>query len=446
MSEADRIQEKKQRLLAAMLNEQAQPKTEAAQTAETPSADDGRRMALIDELMARMKAQASEPPRDASGLWSEEEMFPHRESSEPEAKPEEQAAADREQEPPHQSHAGADADSPWASLLRALFPQLEAKAGVDLQSLLGQLLPGVTNNDLAQWVDPKALETFWRTLPGMGQLTQILKEGPGQSQARDKQARHSPLIVINPGDKRRSPFFCVHAILGSTFHYHRLAKLMDRDLPFYALQAQGLDPREEPLDRIEDFAHRYMAEIKKVQPHGPYSIGGYSFGSWVAYEIAQQLVRGGDEVRHLVLIGAGLPISMHAPALCANGGFAQKYMQDFRKMLLEPFLTYEERLNGGFDGWLDRFLTPLQRVYRAHFQAMMAYLPLTFPGRFLLMETIEQRASDALIALGGWDRLAGEGVESVLVSGNHLSMLEEPHIQEVAQHLNHYLKPTHVER
>lgn len=451
MSETDRIQDKKQRLLAAMLAEQTQAQAEPPPQATAIPADDGRRMALIDQLLERMKAQDGDKPQDPTGIWSESEIFPGTPPSgagEEPAMPTagEQASADPEPEADAQGEEHSDQGSPLEALLRTLFPQLDPKVSTDLQSMLGQLLPGVSSGDLAQWVDPKALDTFWRSIPGMGQLTQIIKEGPLQAQAREKQARHSPLIVINPGDKSRPPFFCVHAILGSTFHYHRLAKLMDRDLPFYALQAQGLDPREEPLDRIEDFAHRYLAEIKRVQPHGPYSVGGYSFGSWVAYEIAQQLVRAGDEVRHLVLIGAGLPISMHAPALCANGGFAQKYMSDFRKMLLEPFLTYEERLNGGFDGWLDRFLTPLQRVYRAHFQAIMAYLPLTFPGRFLLMETIEQRASDALIALGGWDRLAGEGVESVLVSGNHLSMLEEPHIQEVAQHLNLYLKTTPGER
>ncbi len=440
MSETDRIEDKKKRLVAAMAE---RTQTEAA-TRQTESTVDGedRRMALIEQLLTRMKVQETDPPNDASGLWSEAEIFPQQPPFIPNAaETADEAGPTAGPEPQSEErHQESQGDSPLEQLLRALFPQLPPKLGDELQGLLGQLLPGVNPGDLAQWVDPKSLETLWRSIPGMGQLTQILKEGPGQNQARDKQARHSPLIVINEGGKNRTPFFCVHAILGSTFHYHRLAKLMDRDLPFYALQAQGLDPREEPLDRIEDFAHRYMAEIKRVQPHGPYSIGGYSFGSWVAYEIAQQLVQAGDEVRHLVLIGAGLPISMHAPALCANGGFAQKYMSDFRKMLLEPFLTYEERLNGGFDGWMDRFLTPLQRVYRAHFQAIMAYLPLTFPGRFLLMETIEQRASDALIALGGWDRLAGEGVESVLVSGNHLSMLEEPHIHEVAQHLNDYLK------
>lgn len=449
MNDADSLRDKKQRLYAAMTANQPQIKTEPAPESDTSQAtDDDRRMALVEQLLSRMKTHEAGPVQDSSGLWSEAEIYPNQPpaaAEKPEAEPSGSEQATAEQQSHDQAYEQQQTEqteqtSPLESLLRALFPQMDQAAGNEFQKLLSQLLPGVTPGELAQWVDPKTLETFWRSLPGMGQLTQILKEGPGQAQARDKQARHSPLIVINEGGKSRHPFFCVHAILGSTFHYHRLAKLMDRDLPFYALQAQGLDPREEPLDRIEDFAHRYMAEIKRVQPHGPYSIGGYSFGSWVAYEIAQQLVRAGDEVRHLVLIGAGLPISMHAPALCANGGFAQKYMSDFRKMLLEPFLTYEERLNGGFDGWMDRFLTPLQRVYRAHFQAIMAYLPLTFPGRFLLMETIEQRASDALIALGGWDRLAGEGVESVLVSGNHLSMLEEPHIQEVAQHLNDYLK------
>jgi len=267
----------------------------------------------------------------------------------------------------------------------------------------------------------------------------VLKNGPADDGPRDKQARHSPLVRIQEGGEL-TPFFCVHAILGSTFHYHRLAALLDPQQPFYALQAQGLDPREEPLDNLDDFARRYLIEIRKIQPHGPYKLGGYSFGSWVAFEMAQLLIQEGEEVSLLVLIGAGLPISLAAPSLTANSQFVQKYAEDFRKMLVEPFLSYDERLNGGVENMFDRFLTPLQRVYRAHCQAMLTYLPQAYPGRFALFETIEQRAVDAIIALGGWDRLAHGGVDSLLISGNHLSMLEEPHIHEVAQHLNYFLQ------
>lgn len=476
--QSETIEEKRKRLLAAMQAKQGESQQASQKQPEAegpaPSADDPR-LSMVKELMERMNANDGRPIIDSTGLWDSEEIFPkgkqgesvkkdasadsdedaeiaddagsediQSEEASPETKTDEdeEEPASGETDQQNQSKDGsADDSNPYAALLKMLFPHMDPNAFGDPANTFAQLFPHLQGGmgDFQNLFDLSGFQQLFQSIPGMSQLLRILKEGPGEDIPRDKEARHSPLVTIREGGDK-TPFFCVHAILGSTFHYHRLAALLDPEQPFYALQAQGLDPREEPLDNLEDFAERYSKEIRKVQPYGPYKIGGYSFGSWVAFEIAQRLVASGEEVELLVLIGAGLPISMSAPALCANSNFAQKYFNDFRKMLMEPFLTYEERMNGGFDGLIDRYLTPLQRLYRSHCQAIMTYVPQAYPGRFVLMETIEQRAVDAAIALGGWDRLAHGGVESLLISGNHLSMLEEPHINEVAQHLDYYIK------
>ncbi len=54
-------------------------------------------------------------------------------------------------------------------------------------------------------------------------------------------------------------------------------------------------------------ASAYIAELMLQQPAGPYQIGGWSSGAQIAYEIAQQLIAGGDEVSLLALLdGAAL--------------------------------------------------------------------------------------------------------------------------------------------
>src|SRR5260370_14205079 len=64
---------------------------------------------------------------------------------------------------------------------------------------------------------------------------------------------------------------------------------MGTDQPFYALQPQGLDGKRPCLTSVTEMAERYIREIRRVQPEGPYRIGGYSFGGLVASEMAQQL-------------------------------------------------------------------------------------------------------------------------------------------------------------
>ena len=50
---------------------------------------------------------------------------------------------------------------------------------------------------------------------------------------------------------------------------------------------------------VESIAHRCWREIRQVQPHGPFLIGGRSFGAVVAYEIAFRLESAGEKVELL---------------------------------------------------------------------------------------------------------------------------------------------------
>ncbi|HEX2055446.1 MAG TPA: amino acid adenylation domain-containing protein [Nitrospiraceae bacterium] len=92
------------------------------------------------------------------------------------------------------------------------------------------------------------------------------------------------------------PFFVVPGVGGNVLVFARLSKLLGEQQPFYGLQAQGLDGKAKPFTRIEDMARHYIAEIRTVQPRGPYRIGGTCTGGLVAYEMAQQLTAEGEQV------------------------------------------------------------------------------------------------------------------------------------------------------
>src|SRR5205823_6948711 len=106
-----------------------------------------------------------------------------------------------------------------------------------------------------------------------------------------------------------APFFCVHPIEGWVYGYRLLAKYLPPDRPFYGLQARELYGSWEPFERVEDMAAFYLKEALKVQPRGPYFLGGYSFGAFVAFEMAQQLYQKVHAVAFLGMIDDG-------PSLC----------------------------------------------------------------------------------------------------------------------------------
>lgn len=74
--------------------------------------------------------------------------------------------------------------------------------------------------------------------------------------------------------------------------------------PFTAfnLLSAGPDSPNNTIPTVEDLAASYTAEIKRRQPHGPYRVGGYSFGGIVSFEVVRQFLEAGDEVEKLVLL------------------------------------------------------------------------------------------------------------------------------------------------
>jgi amino acid adenylation domain-containing protein len=118
--------------------------------------------------------------------------------------------------------------------------------------------------------------------------------------------RWSSLVAIQP-EGTRPPVYLVPGLGGNVVCYNRLARLLGTEQPVYGLQSRGLDGKEPPFERIEPMAAHYINEIRRVQPHGPYHLGGTCFGGLVAYEMAQQLREQGEEVSFLMLLESWPP-------------------------------------------------------------------------------------------------------------------------------------------
>jgi len=96
--------------------------------------------------------------------------------------------------------------------------------------------------------------------------------------------------------------FCVHPSSGMAWTYLGLADTLAPGRPIYGLQAPDLSGREPSAGSIEESARRYIAEIRAVQPDGPYHLLGWSFGGLIAHAMAAELERDGAEVGVLALL------------------------------------------------------------------------------------------------------------------------------------------------
>ena len=135
----------------------------------------------------------------------------------------------------------------------------------------------------------------------------------GDSEAPAKPAvpvrRFTHLVPMHQGEGGpRQPFFLVAGMFGNVLNLRHLAQLIGGDRPFYGLQARGLLGDIAPHDTLPAAATDYIAELRQVQPHGPYLLGGFSGGGLTAWEMARQLKDAGEEVSLLVLLDTPLPM------------------------------------------------------------------------------------------------------------------------------------------
>ncbi|KFY01909.1 hypothetical protein O988_02453 [Pseudogymnoascus sp. VKM F-3808] len=99
---------------------------------------------------------------------------------------------------------------------------------------------------------------------------------------------------------------------GSATSYSSLARVSP-DVAVYGLNCPWMKTPEDMKVTLEQLTAKYLLEIRRRQPHGPYYFGGWSAGGICAYEAAQQLSRDGEETARLILIDSPNPVGLENP-------------------------------------------------------------------------------------------------------------------------------------
>jgi thioesterase domain-containing protein len=109
----------------------------------------------------------------------------------------------------------------------------------------------------------------------------------------------SPLLPVRV-EGRRPPFFLVH-IDDVSIGPAALRRALDPEQPLYGLRSMGLEGGDLPPS-IDGLAETFLAEIRGVQPSGPYQLGGYCSGGPIAMVMARRLRAEGERVAFLGLV------------------------------------------------------------------------------------------------------------------------------------------------
>jgi thioesterase domain-containing protein len=199
----------------------------------------------------------------------------------------------------------------------------------------------------------------------------------------------------------------------------------------------------------------YVDEIRRLQPEGPYHLGGWSLGGPVAFEMARQLRAAGESVGLLAVLD-GAPESEDArpeesdvdylldiAAYVGNFWGRAPEISPERLAALGPDeqIAYVAECLAAVDflppGTGERQLRQVLAVYRANVAALRRYRAGSYPDGMTLLRAAERPAMPG--SLGeedlGWRQAAGGPVEIVTVPGSHLTLLAEPNVHVLAARL-----------
>ncbi len=266
----------------------------------------------------------------------------------------------------------------------------------------------------------------------------------------------SSLVPIRPRGSRL-PLFIIHGLGGNVLNYYDLAHALSPEQPVYGLQSRGLDGKQEPISQIGPMAAHYVEEVRDLQPEGPYFLCGSSFGGVVAFEMAQQLHAQGQDVALVALLDTGPPGYLQSLARTTLLRFQVKsYLERFqyhatnlffRPGRLEYIRSKSARIKRRVKSklWRARFRAhtsagsslpiELQRVSEANWLSIREYVPRTYPGHVDLFLASRKSVGEYGDVEGGWRNLALAGVQVHSVAGDHLSILEEPDVYDLAEKL-----------
>ena len=314
----------------------------------------------------------------------------------------------------HVHHVGAD-DNFFALGGHSI---LAAKMFVRISEELGQALP---------------LATLFQG-PTVRELAALIR-------STDWKPSWSSLVPIRPAGTQR-PLFLIHPIGGNVLNFSGFCGHFPDDQPIYGLQARGLDGKESPHTSIEAMAEDYLRQIRSVQPAGPYALGGFSAGAIVAFEMARQLEYNGEKVDTLALLDSKIDapsdelasalserverwartirVNMHYAARVSPAEFLERKKHNLASRLAvrSAQTTPAEAPS----------LTPEQ----AFLLALRRYLPQPFGGQAVLFRAKDEIAPYSDLNLG-WGKFVLGGLDVREVSGDHDTLMQEPHIGILAR-------------
>jgi thioesterase domain-containing protein len=167
------------------------------------------------------------------------------------------------------------------------------------------------------------------------------------------------------------------------------------------------------LRTVEELAAEHLTSLRKVRPHGPYLLAGWSFGGLIAWEMRRRLIEAGEEVPLLSMVDSW-------PAGVDLGQVSEVQVGEVPRRLFD--------------------------LVTAHTEAALAWRPAPPGGRtLLLLAAAEPGGAGRCAAIEeAWARCGAAPLSSHRLDGTHWTLLTEPRVREAAERIEEHLNDLEV--
>ncbi|MEI8214059.1 MAG: thioesterase domain-containing protein, partial [Planctomycetota bacterium] len=265
------------------------------------------------------------------------------------------------------------------------------------------------------------------------------------------------VLTLQPdGDGR--PLFMMPSVGGGAMVSRALFERLGGRFPIFGLQLALAPQNQEQFKDFRKTASCLVTALRKFQPHGPYTLAGFSYGGMMAFEVACLLHEMGEKVDLLAVIDTGpgrrglnpqwnarwksLPgIAMNLPSWLREelrtfsaSQFTERSIRKLRQFFrfFASWGIAKKELDDVFD--LGRIPMQNRELAQALYNGFRDYIPRPYSGKLTLIRAqtgplLRGRSQDL-----GWSRFASN-LDIRHIPGNHETIWHPPHVTELAGQL-----------
>ncbi len=288
--------------------------------------------------------------------------------------------------------------------------------------------------------------------PIIEDMAKIIKTKIGEMHTVEFNNSSSILTSLNLINDEKSNMFCIHGSDGGVFVFNELANQLENDFNIYGIGAQATIEK----NTIADIASSYLEQIKTKNVSQPLTICGFSSGGFIAWEIAHQLEKMGENLVKLILIDTQfLPEELKNNSLLILVLFAYTFNMNIdvlpiKKELIQKMMDHNyvnedldeiQKLNKKeFENLFEQFinantsLSMKQDSLRLKFNIFRQYVESSIGYDIPYLSSVDTlflQAKQSAKNHQNWS-IFGDKIQHIEVEGNHMSCLQHPHVSHLS--------------